>query len=319
MSIFEDQDPFDEESSEGGRSGSKAFGIVAALAAIGIGLGVYVYMVGSDEPAPAAEPAPEVAEPEPESPRPEPRRRESADLPDGPRTGSLRIESNVSGASLFLDDEPTGALPTVLEDLKPRLYRIRVRADGYEDFVSSVTVNAGREAKLDVVLSRTPPSLRVTSDVAGATVFLDRNYVGVAPVTVPKLTPGQHQLTVSAEGFDMYAETIEVTDGLSEVNVEFRTAVVSESTPVIHKHRMGSCEGRLVADGQGLTYETSHKDRFSVTYGELEEFEVDYIEKNLKVKPRGQRNYNFTDPSGESDPLYVFHQKVSAFRQRIGQ
>ena len=116
----------------------------------------------------------------------------------------------------------------------------------------------------------------------------------------------------------MYAETLNVESGHRDIRVSFKNVSLSESIPVVHKHRMGSCEGTLVADNQGLRYETSNKsDAFSAPFASLEQFEIDYIEKNLKVKVRNGKNYNFTEKSGNADVLYVFNKNVQAFREKM--
>ena len=43
-------------------------------------------------------------------------------------------------------------------------------------------------------------TLHVDSDVAGAQVFIDRQFVGAAPVTTTEVKPGTHQINVSATG-----------------------------------------------------------------------------------------------------------------------
>src|SRR2546428_6779296 len=63
--------------------------------------------------------------------------------------------------------------------------------------------------------------LTVASDVPGASVFLDREYVGTTPVTVRGLAPGAKQLNVTATGQEGYAERIMLTEGSNTVNVEF--------------------------------------------------------------------------------------------------
>ncbi len=132
------------------------------------------------------------------------------------------------------------------------------------------------------------------------------------------MSPGEHQLTVSADGYDMYAETLTVDSGHRDIRVSFKDVSLAESIPVVHKHRMGSCEGTLLADNQGLRYQTSNKnDAFSAPFASLEQFEIDYIEKNLKVKVRKGKNYNFTEKSGNADALYVFHKNVQAFREKM--
>ena len=46
-------------------------------------------------------------------------------------------------------------------------------------------------------------------------------------------------------------------------------------------------------------------------------FEVDYLEKNLRIKPRQGKRYDFTDPQGNADPLFVFHRDVDKARARL--
>jgi hypothetical protein len=161
-------------------------------------------------------------------------------------------------------------------------------------------------------------TLRIEADVANAQVFLDRQFIGNAPVTAQNVKPGTHTLNVSADGFDSVAQTIDVEPGPRDVAVRFKEVRLNASLAVIHKHRMGSCKGQLVATPQGLRYETiDNDDRFTAALGDLEEFAVDYLDKNLKVKVRKGKQYNFTDPDGNADRLFVFQRDVDKARQRL--
>ena len=167
----------------------------------------------------------------------------------------------------------------------------------------------------------TPPTagiLRIDSDVPGARVFIDREFVGAAPVTAENVSPGTHQLNVSAEGFDGYVSSIEVAPGPRDIMVRLREVRLNLSVEVIHRHGIGSCSGRLVATPQGIRYETSHRDdAFTSPLLDLETFQVDYLAKNLRVKlPKG-RQLNFTDPDGNADRLFVFHRDVEGVRERL--
>jgi hypothetical protein len=162
--------------------------------------------------------------------------------------------------------------------------------------------------------------LRIDSDVPGAQVFIDRQFVGTTPVTAENVKPGAHQLNVSAEGFEGIARTIEVEAGARELMVRFREVRLDLKLSVVHKHRMGSCSGTLVATTQGLRYETDDKDdRFSASFADLEAFQVDYTDKNLRVKVRRGKQYNFTEPDGSADKLFVFHRDVDKARQRLAK
>jgi len=166
----------------------------------------------------------------------------------------------------------------------------------------------------------TTGTLHIDSDVPGAFVFLDRQFVGKAPVTAEAVTPGTHQLNVSAEGYEGYSQKLEVAPGPADVMVRFKEVRLHETVAVVHKHRFGSCEGKLIATTQGIRYETTHEeDQFQVPFSNLEVFEVTYLDKNLKIKVRGGRTYNFTDKNPNADALFVFHRNVEKARARIAK
>ena len=164
----------------------------------------------------------------------------------------------------------------------------------------------------------TTGELHIDSDVAGAMVFLDRKFIGNTPATASDVPPGTHHLNLTAEGFDGYSDDIDVAAGPADVMVRFKEIRLNEKVNVVHKHAFGSCEGRLVADPQGIRYETTNKsDAFSMKYAEIETFEVDYLKKNLVIKKRGGKQYNFTTKAENADPLFVFHRNVDKVRKQV--
>lgn len=162
-----------------------------------------------------------------------------------------------------------------------------------------------------------PVRLRVRSDVDGADVFIDRQFVGKTPFESTDVGTGRHRVNVSAPGFDGFGQDVEIGDRLTELDVTFTVVRLDERVAVIHDHRFGDCSGHLVADVSGIRYETTDDDAFSVALEDLEEFAVDYVEHNLVVKVRGGREYNFTDTEENADLLFVFHREVDEARQRL--
>jgi hypothetical protein len=87
---------------------------------------------------------------------------------------------------------------------------------------------------------------------------------------------------------------------------------------VVHKHRFGSCEGRLLADVGGVRYApTEGDDAFSAPLGSLETFVVDYQEKRLRLKVKGGKSFTFTTRADNADPLFVFHRDVEKARKKL--
>lgn len=164
----------------------------------------------------------------------------------------------------------------------------------------------------------TTGTLIIESDVPETSVFIDRVYLGNAPVTARNLTPGPHRLNMSVTGYEGVSETIDVKAGTHTISMKFKEIKLDEKTDVTHKHAFGSCSGTLRASPQRLSYETSNaSDAFAVALANVDTFEMDYVGKTLKVKVRDGKTYNFTEHDGNVDQLYAFHQAVEKVRQRL--
>lgn len=161
-------------------------------------------------------------------------------------------------------------------------------------------------------------SLQLESDVPGASVFIDRTFVGNTPLTLDKLEPGSKRVQLTAAGFDSVQKTIELNPGPNTINIRIKEVSLNAKTDVVHKHGMGSCEGTLTATLDGLRYETSNKnDAFNLPYAQVETFVVDYLQKNLRVKAKNGKTWNFTDKNDNADKLFVFHRDVEAARKKL--
>ena len=266
-----------------------------------------------EEPAPeeAAPVAPKAA-PEP-VPAPPP-----APVREIPRFGSLHVEGS-EGAVAFLGGERLGTLPGRFASLEPGSYPLRVEMENHHPLEVEVTIEPGEVRVISAVLRERLGSLVVESDRPGAMVFLDRNFKGNTPVTVSDLAPGEYQITVSLEGFDVHSERIRVERMPVPVDVVFGDPIptLDAAVPVVHKHTFGSCEGSLEATEEGFFYRTEHQDAFTLSFADTEAFELDYLDNNLRLKVRGGRTYNFESPDEDMDALFVFHRDVVAYRETL--
>ncbi len=236
----------------------------------------------------------------------------------------------LGGAYLFLNREtpdappptPEAAAPVVAPRAKatpaPAATPDAPRAARRPATDAPAPVEAPAPAPAPAEVAPETGTLHIDADVAGAQVFIDRQYVGTTPATASNLKPGSHQLNVSVEGYDGIVQTIDVEPGPRDITLRFKEVRLDLKINVVHKHRMGSCQGRLIATPQGIRYETTGKDdAFSASMSDLETFQIDYLEKNLKVKLRKGKQFNFTDPDGNADRLFVFHRDVEKARERL--
>jgi hypothetical protein len=161
-------------------------------------------------------------------------------------------------------------------------------------------------------------SLRLETDVPGASVFIDRQFVGNTPLSLDQLEPGSKRVQITATGFDSVQRTINLDPGPNALTIRVKEVSLNARTSVVHKHGMGSCEGQLSATLDGLRYDTQNKgDAFALPYAQVESFGVDYLEKNLRVKQKGGKTWNFTDKNANADALFVFHRDVEAARKKL--
>jgi hypothetical protein len=231
--------------------------------------------------------------------------------------GRLLVTALRPDATVFLDGRRLGAAPQHADGLSPGAHEVRVEKQGLRPFRMQVQILPGREARVEARLEPESSRLSVKADVVGAQVFLDRKSVGTAPVDL-ELTPGPHRLNVSAEGYEMYAEDVDVPSGQRDVMVRFREVHLDAGVDVVHKHGIGSCKGRLTATPAGIRYQASRRaDAFDAPLDSLERLEVDYLAKTLRVGLLGGRSYNFTTRDPSADGLLVFQKQVEEARQRL--
>ena len=161
-------------------------------------------------------------------------------------------------------------------------------------------------------------SLKLDTDVPGASVFIDRQFVGNTPLSLDRLEPGSKRVQVTATGFDSVNRTIDLNPGPNTITIRVKEVALNAKAAVVHKHGIGSCEGTLTATLDGLRYETANKgDAFNLPYPQVEQFAVDYLQKNLRVKAKGGKTWNFTDKNDNADALFVFHRDVEAARKKL--
>ena len=165
-------------------------------------------------------------------------------------------------------------------------------------------------------------TLRIDSDVPGAQVFIDRQYVGVTPVTAPNIKAGNHRVNLSAQGYDGIAENIDVEPGPRDLMFKFKQVKLNASIDVVHKHRIGSCKGRLygceatTAPGLGKQSSVARAAAEALRPHRVAPAHRSVLAKTLHVRLAKGKKYDFTDPDGNADRLFVFHRDVDKVRQQ---
>ena len=234
--------------------------------------------------------------------------------------GALVVIVAVCAVVLMRDEEPEPVASAPAAPTAPRVVPKKMTTAPPAEAPRKAAPKKAESAPVEPAAPAAPAqaSLRLESDVPGASVFIDRAFVGNTPLTLVGLEPGTKRVQITATGFDSVQKTIQLAPGSNHVSIRVKEVSLDARTPVVHKHGMGSCEGTLTASLDGLQYETPNKgDRFNLPYAQVETFTVDYLQKNLRVKQRGGKTWNFTNKADNADPLFVFHRDVEAARKKL--
>ena len=141
---------------------------------------------------------------------------------EAPRTGSLLIAGDVSGAEIVIDGTPRGTTPAVVDGLAEGQHTVIVRpaAEGQVAFEQTVLVTAGERAVVHPTMRPAAPeggSLRVLANAEGAIIRFDGEVIGQAPATRENIPPGDHIIEASADGFEPLQRPISIEGGRQQV------------------------------------------------------------------------------------------------------
>lgn len=162
-----------------------------------------------------------------------------------PEYGAIQVSSEPVGANVYLDNTIRGITPMTIKVVPNGPHTVLLRLDGYDDYEEGVTVNADMPAiRATLALkpvtaapsapsaSGTEPasgttaaattgpgvpaatgSLSVTTNPAGALVYIDGQMKGISPATIPGLSPGTHTIRLILDGYQDFVTTTDISAG----------------------------------------------------------------------------------------------------------
>lgn len=86
------------------------------------------------------------------------------------RPAELRVDANLEGAEVFVDDRRVGMTPLRLTDVAPGQHRVRVDSIGWRGQTRDVRLRSGGHAELDFTLVEAPEERRLAGGTPPSTV-----------------------------------------------------------------------------------------------------------------------------------------------------
>jgi len=136
-----------------------------------------------------------------------------------PQNGSIAITSIPSGAEVYIDGQQTGIAPAIFPEILPGNHQVTLSSKGYDDWSHIVSVGSGRMSAINAELVATKEvtgSLAVITDPPGAEIFVDGDFKGVSPVTIPGLSAGTHMVLLTLKEYANTTTNISITAGKTQ-------------------------------------------------------------------------------------------------------
>lgn len=133
----------------------------------------------------------------------------------------LRVNSTPPGANVYIDDKLRGVTPLIISDLIAGDHVVKISRKDYQDWVSKISLFAGRSEEIRVTLSANLGSLSIISRPPGARVFINNQFRGVTPLSIDNMAEGEYSLNISREGFSEVTQKALIIAGKkTEIAVE---------------------------------------------------------------------------------------------------
>ncbi|MEI6293294.1 MAG: PEGA domain-containing protein [Methanomicrobiales archaeon] len=136
-------------------------------------------------------------------------------------TGALQVVTSPGGADLYVDGIYKGKTSTAIGSIATGTHVVALKHYGYQDLTGEVFIEEGKTTYLSFTLIPfTDPStgnLRISSDPAGAGIYIDGTYQGVThaggPTVFTGIDPGSYSVELKMSNYQGYSETVEIGAG----------------------------------------------------------------------------------------------------------
>jgi PKD repeat protein len=136
--------------------------------------------------------------------------------------GSIAITSIPSGVAVNLDGSEKGKTPAIFHDIIAGNHEVTLSEKGYDDWTQAVSVGSGQTTAINAVLVLTKEpafrtgSLTVTTDPAGAEVYIDGVFKGVSPINISGLPDGVHTILLTMQDYANITSNLTITAGQTQ-------------------------------------------------------------------------------------------------------
>ena len=176
-------------------------------------------------------------------------------------SGVMHVVSEPAGALVTLNGLVRGKTPLTIDNVPKGNATLKLWLEGFkEEVISDLVINPGDEQTVSRVLEVMPGTLYLSSVPEGARFYLNGEFRGESPLSIPDLTPGEYEVRAEKTGYSVETRKVTVQNGATP-REEFRL----ENTMGRLEVRTSPSGAQVYIDGTlvGTTVESSVNAEFS--------------------------------------------------------
>jgi hypothetical protein len=118
------------------------------------------------------------------------------------------------GAAIEIDGKDTGLTsPARLPKMQAGTYTYRLTRDGYEPLEGEFELNKGGNVLVAEQMLSSSGLFEIATRPEGVTVYLDGEEVGVTPLKLDGIEPGEHRVGLVKDGYALLVREVDTRDG----------------------------------------------------------------------------------------------------------
>jgi len=138
-----------------------------------------------------------------------------------PKTGTLSVMTTPIGTTVYLNGENKGQSPLFINNLIMGTYTLRLQKQGYATLQKQVNISENKTTALKETLPDAV-NVQITSQPAGAKLYIDGQYKGVTPLTTP-LSFATHRFKLQKEKY----KDFEINKTITQATNNFKFQLIS--------------------------------------------------------------------------------------------
>ena len=202
------------------------------------------------------------------------------------QAGSIHVGSSPTGATAILDGGQDQTItPGAFTSVAPGWHTVQVSMAGYQTYSTSVQVTQGGTSEVYANLAQKPQTgtLSVSSNPAGAGLYIDGIYEGETNQVVGNLRTGSHNVVLKMAGYQTWSNTYQVNTG--------QTTFVNAALVPIQSPQTGDLQVSSSPSGASVYLNGNYQGITSQNGGPLDVIGLSPGTYNVVLKKTGYQDY----------------------------